>query len=126
MRAIDTNVLVRIVAHDDPGQVESAESFIKEGAWVSLLVLAETVWTLGSKYGLNSAAIERAVSMLLEHDHIILQDAETVDAALVLFRSQRPAGFVDCLILALARKHGHLPLGTFDRNLAKLPGAQRL
>jgi hypothetical protein len=29
-------------------------------------------------------------------------------------------------MLETARRAGHLPLGTFDRNLAKLPGAERL
>ena len=32
----------------------------------------------------------------------------------------------DCLMLEVARKAGHLPLGTFDRDLAKLRGAERL
>lgn len=126
MRAVDTNVLVRILARDDPAQVESAESFLIEGAWVSLLVLAETVRTLGSKYGQRAADIDHAVSMLMKHEQLTIQDAETVESALVIFRNQKAVGFVDCLILALARKHGHLPLGTFDRNLGKLPGAQRL
>ena len=35
-------------------------------------------------------------------------------------------GFSDCLMVELARKAGHLPLGTFDRNVAKLDGVQRL
>jgi predicted nucleic acid-binding protein len=35
-------------------------------------------------------------------------------------------GFSDCLVLESARKAGHLPLGTFDRDLAKLDGAERL
>ena len=49
-----------------------------------------------------------------------------VGAALAHFQ-QRPAlGFSDCLILEIARKAGHLPLGTFDRGLAKLPDAQKL
>jgi hypothetical protein len=30
------------------------------------------------------------------------------------------------LILAVARKAGHLPLGTFDRDLGKIEGTQRL
>ena len=29
----------------------------------------------------------------------------------------------DCLLLEIARKAGHLPLGTFDRDLGKLNGA---
>ena len=68
MCAVDTNVLVRILARDDPAQAESAECFIKEGASVSLLVLAEAVWTLGSKYGLRAADIDHAVSMLMKHE----------------------------------------------------------
>ena len=40
---------------------------------------------------------------------------------------ERPAlGFSDCLILEVARKAGHLPLGTFDRDLGELEGAERL
>jgi predicted nucleic acid-binding protein len=34
--------------------------------------------------------------------------------------------FSDCLVLELARKAGHLPLGTFDRSLSKLDGVQKL
>jgi hypothetical protein len=34
--------------------------------------------------------------------------------------------FSDNLIVEIARKNGHVPLGTFDRDLAKLEGTQRL
>ena len=44
MRAVDTNVLVRLIVRDDPEQVDRAEAFVAQGAWVSLLVLAEAVW----------------------------------------------------------------------------------
>ena len=56
MRAIDTNVLVRLIVRDDSAQVERAEAFVAQGAWVSQLVLAETVWVLDSVYGLESGA----------------------------------------------------------------------
>jgi len=32
----------------------------------------------------------------------------------------------DCLVLEIARKAGHVPLGAFDRQLAKLDGVQKL
>lgn len=54
-----------------------------------------------------------------------LQDADVVAAALHLFRRKPAATFSDCLVLEVARKAGHLPVGTFDRDLAKLDGAQR-
>jgi predicted nucleic acid-binding protein len=34
-------------------------------------------------------------------------------------------GFSDCLLLHLARKAGHLPLGTFDRALGKVEGTHK-
>lgn len=57
---------------------------------------------------------------------LTIQDSETVTTALALFQANSRLGFSDCLILESARKAGCLPLGTFDRNLAKAPGAQRI
>ena len=55
-----------------------------------------------------------------------MQDAHIVRDALVLYRKQPSLGFTDCMILEAARHAGHVPLGTFDRKLGKLPGAQKL
>jgi predicted nucleic-acid-binding protein len=126
MRAVDTNVLVRLITRDDSRQTASAESFIEQGAWVSVLALAETTWVLTSVYELTSKELARTIEMLLNHRDLVLQDAETVAAALGLFRAKPALGFSDCLMLQLARKAGHLPLGTFDRNLAKVEGTQKL
>jgi predicted nucleic-acid-binding protein len=124
MRAVDTNLLVRLVVRDDRRQAPAAEAFVAKGGWVSHVVLAETVWVLDSVYGLKPAQIAVAVGMLLEHAQLTIQDADVVVAALVDFERSPAAGFTDCLVLAIARKAGHLPLGTFDRRLAKLDGAQ--
>ena len=122
MRAVDTNVLVRLATRDDALQTETAEAFVAEGAWVSHLVLAEAMWV----YNLGPEKIATAVEILLNHGELTVQDADVVSAALESFR-QRPAlGFSDCLILEVARKAGHLPLGTFDRGLSKLAGTQKL
>lgn len=66
MRAVDTNLLVRLLVRDAPEQVKQAEAFVGSGAWGS---------------------------------HLVLE---------------------------IARKAGHLPLGTFDRTLAKITGAERV
>ena len=126
MRAVDTNLLVRLVARDDVKQVAAAEAFVERGAWVSHLALAEATWVLSSVYERDAADVATAVEMLLNHKTITVQDSEVVSAAPEHFRKRSAIGFSDCLLLEIARKAGHLPLGTFDRDLGKLPDAERL
>lgn len=126
MRAVDTNVLVRLIVRDDARQTSAAEAFVANGAWVSLLPLAEAVWVLGSVYELNAEDQARGIEMLLDHRQLVLHDHESVEAALKLFRAEPALGFSDCLMLEVARRAGHLPLGTFDRKLGKIEGARQL
>ena len=126
MRAVDTNVLVRMLVRDDARQLAAAEEFVSKGAWVSHLVLAETLWVLDAVYERSAKQIGAAVQMLLTHAELTLQDADVVAAALTQFRARPSLGFSDCLVLEIARKAGQLPLGSFDRQLAKLEGTQRL
>ena len=126
MRAVDTNVLVRLATRDDARQTAAAETYVSAGAWVSHLVLVEAMWVLDSVYGLGAEKIATAVEMFLEHRDLTIQDPDVVAAALARFRERPVLGFSDCLILEVARKAGHLPLGTFDRRLGDLAGAQRL
>ena len=126
MRAVDTNVLVRLVARDDREQVAVAESFVSKWAWVSTLVLMEETWVFAAVYELTHAEIATAIDMLLQHRDLTIQEFDSVAAALEQYRNRPALGFSDCLILETARKAGHLPLGTFDRNLSKLDGAEGL
>jgi len=126
MRAVDTNVLVRLLTRDHAKQVAVAEAFVANGAWVSHLAIAEATWVLGSVYDCDPEAIATAVEMLLSHEHLTVQDTEAVAAAVALFRQQPKVGFSDCLMVEVARKAGHTPLGTFDRDLGKIDGVQRL
>ena len=126
MRAVDTNVLVRLMTRDDAKQVAVAEAFVANGAWVPHLAVAEATWALVSVYDRGPEAVASAVEMLLSHEHLTVQDAEVVAVAVAQFRQHPKVGFSDCLMVAVARKAGHVPLGTFDRDLGRLEGAQRL
>jgi predicted nucleic-acid-binding protein len=126
MRAVDTNVLIRLITQDDPRQFATASQWVEGGVWVSLLALAEAVWVLSAVYERARDEIASAVEALLNHKDLVLQDAELVAAAVVEFRERPRVSFSDCLLLELARKAGHLPLGTFDRDLGKLEGAEKL
>ena len=126
MRAVDTNVLVRLLVRDDIKQVQAAEAFIAAGAWVSHLVLAEAMWVLDAVYERTPGQIATAVDMLLNHKDLTIQDADVVGLTVGEFRKRPALGFSDCLVVEVARKAGHVPLGTVDRNLAKTAGASLL
>ena len=81
---------------------------------------------LESVYECGPPAIATAVEMLLNHEHVMVQDSDVVAAAVAQLRQHPRVGFSDCLMLEVARKAGHTPLGTSDRDLGKLEGAHRL
>jgi predicted nucleic-acid-binding protein len=86
----------------------------------------EATWVLTAVYDLTHTEIATAIDMLLHHRDLTIQESYSVAAALEQNRNRPALGFSDCLILETARKAGHLPLGTFDRNLSKLDGAEGL
>lgn len=126
MRAVDTNLLVRLFVADDPQQTARAKKFIGAGAWISHLVLAETLWVLGSFYDMDRKRLTRAVEILLSNKLLTIQDEEAVADALSLFRDHKGVNFSDCLILSTARRRGQTPLGTFDAKLGRIEGAQKI
>ena len=83
---------------------------------------------MGSYSGVrsDSRGIATAIDMLLHHRDLTIQEPDSVAAALERYRNRAALGFADCLILETARKAGHLPLGTFDRNLSKIDEAEGL
>src|SRR5512139_1873161 len=77
---------------------------------------------VGRSHGLTAASCNPTAGRSCRRP----QDPDVVGAALGHFRRKPSLGFSDCLVLEIARKSGQLPLGTFDRNLGRLDGAQRL
>jgi predicted nucleic-acid-binding protein len=126
MRSVDTNVLVRLLVRDDAVQADAAEAFVSGGAWVSHLVLAETTWVLTSVYARGPRELAAALDRLLDHRDLVLQHSDVVKAALQTFRRRPALSFSDCLIVETARRENHMPMGTFDRDLARLEGVERL
>ena len=126
MRAVDTNVLVRLLTRDDEEQTAAAEAFVAPGAWVSHVVLVETLWVLESVYDVDARGRAKAVEMLLNHRELTVQDPDVVERALGQFRKRPSLGFSDCLVVEAAKKAGHGPLRTFDRDLARVDGAELL
>lgn len=116
MIALDTNVLVRVVTNDDPGQTKRALSRLRtDSAWVSRTVLLETAWVLRHAYGLDPGAVRSALSTLLGVGTIEMEDRAAVLRAL----SWNAAGmdFADALHLAVCGEASVFL--SFDRALAR-------
>jgi predicted nucleic-acid-binding protein len=126
MRSVDTNVLIRLVTGDEVRQTAVAEQFIENGAWVSVLAVVETAWVLRTWFKQSHAEIAATLEMLLTHRSLVFQDSDLLAAALELYKSRPSLGFSDCMMLHVARKAGHVPLGTFDRALGRVEGTQKL
>ncbi len=84
------------------------------------------MWVFAAVYERSAAELAAALEMLLNHRSLTVQELDVANAALALFLARPWLGFSDCLMLQLARKAGHLPLGTFDRGLGIVQGTQRL
>lgn len=127
MRAADTNVLVRIIAGDDEEQLPHAEAWLSSGAWVSHLVLVELSWVLSSAYAFPKEEVAAAIESVLALAGVTVEHEATVRGALAAWRAANgDVDFADCMILQTAARAGHGRLGTFDGDLAKVPGTQRL
>jgi predicted nucleic-acid-binding protein len=123
MIGLDTNVLVRYLQQDDPAQTAKANALIgslnsERRGYVSLIALAEVVWILSRKFGLDRKALIQIIDSLLRAQELVVEQAEVVRKALYLFEDSK-AGFSDCLIAQLGRAAGCDYTVTFDLAAAR-------
>lgn len=123
MIGLDTNVLVRYLAQDDPVQTPLAtelfESLTAEvPGYISQVVLVETVWVLASCYAADEERIAEVVETLLHVEMLVIEEADIAWRALRQFK-QAGGDFADALIAALAGRADCKTVYSFDRGAAK-------
>ena len=123
MIGIDTNVLVRYIAQDEPTQSARATRLLEQECshatpgFVGLVVLLELVWVSESCYGASRGEIADIVRRILSIRQLVVQDAEIAWQALRLFESST-ADFADCLVERIATSAGCTAVMTFDKAAA--------
>ena len=123
MAALDTNVLVRYIAQDDPEQSPKATRLIESltadaPGYLSVVSVVELVWVLTGCYASTKGEICEVLETLLRTKEIVVAHADTVWKALRLFKEGK-ADFADCLIERSANEAGCGYTATFDRAAAK-------
>jgi predicted nucleic-acid-binding protein len=125
MIGLDTNVLVRYLAQDDPIQSPKATEIMErrltedEPGFVSVVAMVETVWVLTSIYELSDQEIASAVERMLQADTLVIQNEQEVFTAIVALKAGR-GSFADALIGALGTWAGCASTLTFDRKASRL------
>ena len=123
MIGLDTNILVRYFAQDEPKQSQAAAKLIESltpdsPGLVTAIVLAETVWVMEDIYGADRERIAEIVETLLRTRTLIVQNAEAIWRALSRYRSGN-ADFVDCAIERLCHELGCRQTFTFDKQASR-------
>ena len=124
MIGLDTNVLVRLLTADDPTQLAKALEVIREsrasgeGAYISVIVVAEAAWVLSISYGFDRQTLATALERVLDTAEFTVEDRALVASALAEYRRGR-AQLADYLIGARNRAAGCDVTATFDRGLSK-------
>ena len=116
MQAIDTNVIVRYLTGDDPGQAGKARGVIDTGGvFVSTTVLLECEWVLRSVYGLSGEDVAAALKAFSGLPGVTVESPYLLREA--LDRAEKGVDFADALHLGAAA-HCQTML-TFDRSFIR-------
>lgn len=118
MKAVDTNILVRLIAEDDEQQHGLALRAVGAGIFASSGVLIETEWVLRSGYGWLPPRIAAAIRELLKTGKVSVADPEALQWA--IDRYAAGADWADMLHLIDSRRSEAFL--TFDRALARAAG----
>ena len=128
MIGLDTNVLVRYLAQDDEIQTALVNRLIEtecseeNPGFISHIVLCELTWVLKAGYKVPKSDILRIIQQLLETKQLIIQEPQTIWAALKLYENSN-IDFADAVIIAIHRMRGCSKTFTFDKRIGKLPDA---
>jgi predicted nucleic-acid-binding protein len=127
MKAIATNVLLRLFVNDDKAQAAKARALFEAHAeeddslWIADTVLVELVWALTRSYGRPRADIVTVLRALAGNATVKLESAAALVEATTLY-AQGPADFVDCLLAVNAKAQRCAALHSFDKKMKGLPG----
>ena len=130
MIGLDTNVLVRYVAQDEPVQSAKASALIESlsassPGFIAMVSVVELVWVLQSCFKASKAEIVAVIETLLRTKELKVERAEIIWQALRRF-TQANADFADCLIERCAHAADREYTVTFDSKAAKTAGMRKL
>jgi predicted nucleic-acid-binding protein len=127
MKAIDTNVFVRIFIDDASPEHRAAAVLARSSdcLFVSTVVVIESVWVMSRAFKFVRSQIGQVLTQALEAELFEFEERAVLEAALKRYLSGR-ADYSDYVLLVVAAWNEVATLLTFDAKLAAEPGAKLL
>jgi predicted nucleic-acid-binding protein len=117
VRAVDTNVLARLVLADDHAQCDMAAALLDTPAWITATVWLELGWVLGKRLDRPRACDALAGVLAMESVHTFDSDGLTW----AIDRYRAGADWADVIHLISARGIAD-SFTTFDRDIGRRVG----
>jgi predicted nucleic-acid-binding protein len=122
MIGLDTNVLVRYLTQDDPGQSREAADEIEKGLaaghmfFIADILLCELVWVLEAAYGYERREIVPVLENILRTRQFQFENKDLLWKSLADYRAKK-GDFADHVIGQASHKAGCRETLTFDSGL---------
>lgn len=120
---IDTNVLLRVVLHDDPAQANAAEKVLSRASLVAFPMpcLCELVWVLSRTYNFHHTDIVRVLETLCSAPNVAVDRAAVGEGCAAL---NAGGDFADGVIAYQGRWLGGETFVSFDKKAVGLLARQ--
>jgi predicted nucleic acid-binding protein len=124
---VDTNVLIRHLTGDPPGQARRATAFLATASALACpdLVVAEVVYVLESFYGVARVRVAELVRSIVVFPGIVVDDDVLLLRALELYETDR-LDFADAYLVATAERLGLESIVSFDRAIDRVRTVRRI
>jgi predicted nucleic acid-binding protein len=124
---LDTNVLIRHLTGDPPGQARRATAFLERADELLLpdLIVAEVVCVLESFYEVERPRVAELARAIVGFPAVVVVDKPLLLRALEVYELER-LDFVEAYLVASAEASGVEAIASFDRTIDRLSTVRRI
>jgi predicted nucleic acid-binding protein len=124
---LDTNVLIRHLTGDPPGQARRATAFLERADELLLpdLIVAEVVCVLESFYEVERPRVAELARAIVGFPAVVVVDKPLLLRALEVYELER-LDFAEAYLVASAEANGVEAIASFDRTIDRLSTVRRI
>jgi len=124
---LDTNVLIRHLTGDPPGQARRATAFLERADELLLpdLIVAEVVYVLESFYEVKRRRVAELARAIVGFPAVVVVDEPLLLRALEVYEVER-LDFAEAYLVASAEVSGVGAIASFDRTIDRLSTVRRI